>query len=181
VFKGIFREIIEDQKLQGRVDPMVWGKKWVVDCEAAGYNREGVIKYLAPYVFKTAITDNRIVSADKGKVTFTYVKSGSNRARRMTLDAHEFIRRYLMHVLPSGFMRIRHYGFMGSGCSIPHDQLVALVRMARGFEVEAIDHTPAEKQPFLCAKCGGRLIARYLIAATGQILAAFNAPVPKRE
>jgi hypothetical protein len=181
VFKGIFRELVEDQQLQACIDSSVWLRKWVVDCEAVGRNREGVIKYLAPYVFKTAITDNRIVSVDKRKVTFSYKKSGSNRQRKITLDIKEFIRRYLMHVLPSGFMRIRHYGFMGSGCSIPRDELVALVRMAQGFEADVIKHLPAEKQPFLCSRCGGKLIARYLIAATGQILATFNAPVPKRE
>lgn len=181
VFKALFRELIEEVGPAECADPAAWAKNWVVDLQAVGQNREGVLKYLAPYVFKTAITDKRIVSVDKGKVTFTYMKSGSNRQRRMILDVNEFIRRYLMHVLPSGFMRIRHYGFMGSGCSIPQHELVALVRMAQGFEVDAIEHTPTERAPFLCAKCGGHLIARYLIAASGQIMATFNAPVPKRE
>jgi len=181
VCKGIFREFMQDQQLDSCINPVIWKRKWVVDLQAVGRNREGILKYLAPYVFKTAITDSRIVSIDKGKVTFTYMKSGSNRQRRMTLDVNEFIRRYLMHVLPSGFMRIRHYGFMGSGCSIPQHELVALVRMAHSFEVDAIEHRPVQKKPFLCPRCGGQLIARYLIAATGQIMATFNAPAPKRE
>ena len=91
-FRGIFREWVEDEGLEAATDPTVWSKKWVVDCEAVGQNREGTIKYLAPYVFKTAITDSRIVAVGNGTVTFTYVKSGSRRKRRMTLDVTEFIR-----------------------------------------------------------------------------------------
>ena len=181
VFKGIFRERLQHESLDDCVDPSVWTRRWVVDCEAAGQNREGIIKYLAPYVFKTAITDSRIVAVSNGKVTFTYVKSGSNRQRRMTLDVHEFIRRYLMHVLPAGFMRIRHYGFMGSGCSVPHDELVALVRMAQAFEVEPIEHIPAQRKPFLCPQCGGRLVAECIVSATGKIITTFDQTRPKRE
>jgi hypothetical protein len=51
----------------------------------------------------------------------------------------------------------RHHGFMGSGCSLPHEELVAMVRMAQAFEVEAIEYVPAEEQPLRCAKCGGTM------------------------
>ena len=181
VFRGIFRELMEQQGLLVAIDPSVWRRKWVVDCQAAGQNREGIVKYLAPYVFKTAITDSRIVALGNGKVTFTYRKSGSRRPRRMTLALDEFIRRYLMHVLPAGFMRIRHYGFMGSGCSIAHDELVALVRTAQAFEVDAIEYTPAEKQPFRCPNCGGHLVARCIVSPEGKLLTAFVHPRPQRE
>lgn len=181
VFKGIFRERIKHDGLEECVDPSVWARKWVVDCEAAGRNREGIVKYLAPYVFKTAVTDSRIAAVGNGKVTFTYVKSGSNRRRRMTLDAREFIRRYLMHVLPAGFMRIRYYGFMGSGCSVPHDELVALVGMARAFEIEPVDHVPAEKKPLLCPECGGRLVAECILGSTGTVIVVFDRNRPKLE
>lgn len=181
VFRGILRDRFAEHGLTEHCDPSAWQRKWTVDCQAVGHNPAGALKYLAPYTFKTAITDSRIVSADKGKVTFTYVKSGSNRRRRMTLDAHEFIRRYLMHVLPSGFMRIRHYGFLGSGCSIPHQELVALVRIAHAFEVEPVEHTPAEKKPFPCPKCGAKLVPVAMIDSTGRVVADFLNPRPKRE
>jgi len=181
VFKGVFRELIADAGLESCIDPSVRYRKWVVDCEAVGQNREGIIKYLAPYVFKTAITDSRIVSVGNGKVTFTYVKSGSSRQRRMTLDIREFIRRYLMHVLPDGFMRIRNYGFMGSGCPIPQDELVALVRLAQGFDVEAIEYIPTGEEPFRCPKCGGKLVARRILGTDGKLICTFHHPRPKRE
>ncbi|MBW2690647.1 MAG: transposase [Deltaproteobacteria bacterium] len=100
VCKGIFSEIIKEAGLHEHVNPSVWLRKWVVDCEAVGQNREGVIKYLAPYVFKTAITDSRIVGVVNGKVTFTYRKSGSRRVRRMTLDVNEFIP-HRLHARPT--------------------------------------------------------------------------------
>jgi len=178
VFKGIFRERVKYDGLHACIDPSVWQAKWVVQCEAAGQNREGIVKYLAPYVFKTAITDSRIVAVGNGKVTFSYVKSGSRRQRRMTLDVTEFVRRYLMHVLPPGFMRIRHYGFMGSGCSIPQEELVALVRMAQGFEVDAVEYIPKRKEPFLCPKCGGGLVPKAVLDACRRPVAVFR---PKRE
>mgnify|MGYP006295104679 FL=1 len=181
VFKGIFLEAVKDAGVDAFIDPAVRLKKWTVDCEAVGQNREGIIKYLAPYVFKTAITDSRIVAVTNGKVTFTYIKSGSRRKRRMTLDVNEFIRRYLMHVLPQGFMRIRHYGFMGAGCAIAHKELVALVRMAQAFEVQAVDHIPARKQPLRCPKCGGPLVANGILDAAGRRVAGFTAPRPQRE
>ena len=181
VFKGVFHKIMADKGLKPRIDPVVWRRKWVVDCEAVGQNREGIFKYLAPYVYKTAITDSRIVAVDNDKVTFSYVKSDSKRPRRMTLSVMEFIRRYLMHVLPAGFMRIRHYGFMGSGCSIQHDELVDLVRMAQGFEVESIEYAPAEKQRFPCPKCGGRLVAGRILTSAGITLAKFDRPRLQRE
>lgn len=181
VCKGIFRDLIDKQGLSDCIVPRVWTRNWVVDAEAIGHNREGAIKYLAPYVFKTAITDSRIQAVTGTSVTFSYVKSGSSRKRKMTLDVYEFIRRYLMHVLPEGFMRIRHYGFMGSGCSVPHKELVALVRMAQAFEVDAIDYVPAEKKHRQCPKCGGPLVAKCIISAEGITLATFLRPYPKRE
>ena len=78
-------------------------------------------------------------------------------------------------------MRIRHYGFMGSGCSVPHDELVALVRIAQAFEVDPIEHVPAEQKPFLCPKCGGRLVAECVLSATGKIIINFDRNRPKRE
>ena len=118
--RGIFRDLIEQEGFAHEVDPAVWRTKWNVNSQAVGHNSEGVLKYLATYVFKTAITDSRIVSTAKGKVTFRYRRKGSSRPRRMTLDHDEFMRRFLMHVLPPGFMRIRYYGFMSPGAKIPH-------------------------------------------------------------
>jgi len=116
-----------------------------------------MLKYLARYVFKTAITDSRIVSTANRSVTFRYHKKGAHRDRRMTLSHDEFMRRYLQHVLPHGFMRIRYYGFMSPGAGIDHRRLTALVEMAQAFEVAALEHRPQPSKPLCCTRCGGPL------------------------
>ena len=74
-----------------------------------------VLKYLARYTHRVAISNQRLVSFKDGKVAFRWKDYAKGNAKRvMTLDALEFIRRFLMHVLPSGFMHIRHYGFLAN-------------------------------------------------------------------
>ena len=111
VFRAKFRDLLAGEGLLEQVDPSVWRRDWVVHCQPAGDGRES-LRYLAPYVFRVAIGDHRIVSCDDGRVTFTYRKVGSKRQRKMTLDAMEFLRRFLQHVLPSGLPKVRHYGFL---------------------------------------------------------------------
>jgi hypothetical protein len=82
----------------------------------------GSSHYSAPYVFRVAISDRRIVSCDNGRATFSYRKSGTSRWRTMTVDALEFIRRFLQHVLPRGFQKVRHYGFLSASSRI-HGQV----------------------------------------------------------
>ena len=79
-----------------------------------------MLAYLARYTHRVAIANSRIIALDERGVTFRYKdyrRSGQARHRTMTLAAHEFIRRFLLHVLPKGFHRIRHYGLLASaGC-----------------------------------------------------------------
>src|SRR5262249_30337350 len=75
--------------------------------------------YLAPYVFRVALSNSRIVGLTDRTVTFTYRKVGSARPRTSHLDVLEFIRRFLQHVLPHGFMKVRHFGFLHASCAIP--------------------------------------------------------------
>lgn len=90
-------------------------KPWVVFSKPSFYKTENLIKYLAAYTYKTAITNQRIISYDSEKVTFIYkdYRHGGKR-KPMTLTTKEFLRRLSMHFLPSGFTRIRHYGILSS-------------------------------------------------------------------
>jgi len=74
------------------------------------------IRYLAAHVSKVAISNSRIIKVEGGKVSFRYQKPRSNRWRTMEVDTMEFMRRYLQHVLPAGFMKVRYYGFMNPAC-----------------------------------------------------------------
>ena len=73
-----------------------------------------VLDYLGIYTQRVAISNNRILSRDNGKVCFTYKNKDTGQTEQETIDAVEFIRRFLLHVLPKRFMRIRHYGFLSN-------------------------------------------------------------------
>ena len=90
-------------------------KEWVVYAKPPFGVPEHVLKYLARYTHRVAISSSRLLSLDNGRVTFRWRDSrhGSH-TKSMTLDAVEFIRRFLLHILPSGFMKIRHFGFLAN-------------------------------------------------------------------
>jgi hypothetical protein len=89
--------------------------KWVVYAKRPFGGPTQVLKYLARYTHRIAISNKRILDLRDGQVRFQYKDyADGNQTKAMTLDALEFIRRFLMHVLPSGFMRIRHFGFLGN-------------------------------------------------------------------
>lgn len=91
------------------------GNDWVVYAKPPFGGPQHVLKYLARYTHRVAISNSRLVSMADGKVTFRWKDyAEGNRKKTMTLDAAEFIRRFLLHVLPSGFMRIRHFGFLAN-------------------------------------------------------------------
>jgi hypothetical protein len=121
-----------------------------------------VLAYLSRYTHRVAISNSRLIAADNGGVTFKwkdYRAKGRERQKVMTLAADEFIRRFLIHVLPSGFHRIRHYGLFASGSRADH---LARARQLLGmpeFHGETAD-APDGDEPLTppCPCCGGRMI-----------------------
>ena len=90
----------------------IFSKEFVVHCQSAG-SGVNTIKYLSRYVFRVAIDNRRIISCKDGQVKFWYKdREKGDISRVLTLSADEFIRRFLLHVLPSGFVKVRHYGFL---------------------------------------------------------------------
>jgi hypothetical protein len=93
----------------------LWEKDWVVYCKASFQSPEQTLDYLGRYTHRVAISNHRLVTVANGYVTFQYRdRSQDNTCKEMTLTADEFIRRFLLHVLPAGFMRIRHFGFLAN-------------------------------------------------------------------
>jgi hypothetical protein len=92
----------------------VWQQPWVVHCQPVGRGRHA-LTYLAPYIFRVAISNNRILRLAHGKVIFRYRTTDTGTLKCCTLPAQEFIRRFLQHVLPRGFVKVRYYGFLSSG------------------------------------------------------------------
>jgi hypothetical protein len=174
VFRAKFRDILYREGLLKRVDPAVWRRDWVVHSQAAGDGRAS-LHYLAPYVLRVAIGDHRIVSCDDGKVTFTYRRVGSNRPRRMTLDATEFVRRFLQHVLPTGFQKVRHYGFLSPNSGIALEAVRWLVTVFLGtfftLEAKGGEKSITATAP-RCPACGGPM--SLLGFAPARVPAAFD-------
>jgi len=150
--------------LLSRIPAEVWKIDWNVNSQAIG-NSETSIKYLAPYVFKVAISDHRIVKVEGRDVFIRYKKTGSDRWRTMKLDAMEFLRRFLQHVLPTGFMKVRHYGFLSKSSSITLDHVRQLVKMACDISVMGSEPKLEMAPPFICPDCGGKLKYCYSIPA----------------
>jgi len=120
--------------LDSDIPEEVWNQEWVVNCQGVGAGAHSV-KYLAPYVFKVAISNSRIIKVQDHKVFFKYKKPNSNRWRTMALNVMEFMRRFLQHVLPTGFMKIRYYGFLSPGSSVPLEKISALIELSFGFVI----------------------------------------------
>ncbi len=162
IFRAKFRDALKatNPKLYNQVPSQVWHKDWVVHCKPAGKGKE-VLKYLAPYVFRVALSNRRLVKLENGQVTFRYKHSKSNlpaqagKWRTMTLPVFEFIRRFLQHVLPRGFKKVRHYGFLSS----KHKQTLALLKYILGtVELDPDEESTQEQPKHVCPKCGKEML-----------------------
>jgi hypothetical protein len=140
--------------------------EWVVYAKEPFAGPEAVLAYLSRYTHRVAISNRRLVEADQSGVTFRYKDyriDGPGRYKTMTLAPHEFIRRFLLHVLPKGFHRIRHYGILANGHRAAS---VARARQLLGLPVD--DHGPDSNHLAMpsepsaptppCPRCGGRMI-----------------------
>ena len=110
IFRGMFRDGITTALPDVQFPPSVWQRKWVVHCKPAIQGTDKVLEYLARYVHRIAITNGRILDIDNGQVTFRYKPTDESAWKIMTLTAEEFIRRFLLHVLPAGVHKVRYYG-----------------------------------------------------------------------
>jgi hypothetical protein len=172
IFRAKFRDALRDSAYYADVPAAVWKQEWVVHCQPVG-NGLTALKYLAPYIFRVAISNKRILKLANGKVTFRYRTSDTGKLKTCTLVAEEFIRRFLQHVLPRGFVKVRYYGFFSSGLrqrlATLRQQLTSLSvdqpAFPEGAETEITDiliSVPLPNHAVLCPLCG-RIMQRRLI------------------
>jgi hypothetical protein len=155
----------------------LYAKEWVVYAKQPFGGPAQVLKYLARYTHRVAISNARLLDLSDGRVTFRYKDyADAHRHKTMTLSADEFLRRFVQHVLPRGFVKIRHYGLLANAQREPRLQvcrrllLVAAVAAPPPSD-DAVRVEPV--QPRSCPKCGGtRLIYRAIEPAEGLRLAA---------
>ena len=109
IFRAKFCAGLKKAGLLGGLSSALWKKKWVVHSKPAGRG-EKVLDYLGRYVFRIAIANSRLESLDNGQVSFRYRDNRTQVIRHVTLSAHEFLERFLQHVLPRGGVKVRYYG-----------------------------------------------------------------------
>jgi len=113
-FVGEIRSLGDTRKFQMMMDEL-YRQEWVTYCQPPFRSAQYVIEYLGRYTHRVAISNHRLVKVENGKVTFRWRDYGDgNKNKQMTLEAFEFIRRFLLHILPNNFVKIRHYGLLSN-------------------------------------------------------------------
>ncbi len=173
LFRAKFRDALKaaDPEVFARVPAKTWSKNWVVHCKPVG-NGEAALKYLTPYMYRVALSNARLVKMENGQVTFRY-KPRNASWRTMTLDALTFLHRFLQHVLPQGFHKVRYRGFLHPSArksltalqeqlasdETTSDQLPESLASTFGIEVTdgSTEDEPLSEKPLCCPHCGGPL------------------------
>jgi hypothetical protein len=154
IFKATFRDAMKKARLFDAIDPSVWKQQWVVDSQAVGKGQHS-LRYLSRYVFRVAISNNRIKSFENHTIKFTYKDRRKKSWKTMSLGAMEFIRRFLQHVLPKGFMKIRHYGFLHPNNSLSIEEIRELIAFIQDAVMDLLPETPVyQKRSIACSNCG---------------------------
>jgi len=179
IFRAKFRDALRKTTCFDNVPDAVWKQDWVVHCQPVG-NGLPALKYLAPYIFRVAISNKRIVKLTDSKVTFRYKTTGTGKPKNCTLAAEEFIRRFLQHVLPKGFVKVRYYGFFGPGrrrqlaalrqrlVSDRMETFIVNEKPEAGEEDEAHSSSPSPDSTMRCPICGKAMQRRHIIRPKGR-------------
>ena len=178
VFRGKFvaglKRLFRQKKLRfyGRLEPLgepkplhvflrqLFRQDWVVYAKRPFGGPEYVLQYLARYTHRVAISNHRLVSLADGNVTFRWKDyAHGNKKRKMTVTTDEFLRRFLLHVLPRGFVRIRHFGFLSAR---RRREFIAVSRRVLAEAPRPRSATPTTTPPpattWPCPCCGGAMI-----------------------
>jgi hypothetical protein len=177
IYKAKFRDLLqkENPTIFHSIAIKVWNKSWVVNSIPVG-NGEKALKYLAQYVFRIAISNRRIISLKNGIVTFS-VRIHSDKYKDpktdpstdgwkiMSLKAEEFIRRFLQHVLPSGFMKVRYYGLFASA----NRELLSKLRELLGCKKLESKKKAKPIKTFKCKDCKKEMIVVSIMPRYGSL------------
>jgi hypothetical protein len=152
IFRAKFRDALKKTHLIESIPNDVWHKDWVVHCKPVG-DGSRALKYLAPYVYRVAITDNRIVKLENGQVSSRVKDSTTGQWKTETVPAVEFIRRFLQHVVPKGFVKIRYYGLFAP----TNRNRLAIVKYILG-KIDSEDNPSPAPSEYCCPHCGDRMV-----------------------
>jgi Putative transposase/Transposase zinc-binding domain len=164
IFRAKFRDQLKKTELFAQVPSPVWRKAWVVHSEPVGSGAQA-FQYLAPYIFRVAISNNRLRQLENGNLTFAYKESATDQLRHSTVTAEEFIRRFLQHVLPPRFIKVRYYGLL----SPAHRLLLQKARLLLSATTTKLKPAETAAPPILrCPHCRLPLILLGPLAPRGR-------------
>lgn len=152
-FRGRFMTLARKALAEVSFPKEAWDKEWVVFCKPTFNRAKKVLRYLGRYVHRIAITNNRILSLDNGTITFRCQNSDTRQWRTMSLPANEFLRRFLQHVLPLGFHKVRYYGLLSPRNRTTLKRLQLLLEERRRRKEEPGEDSPPPKQQWRCPCC----------------------------
>jgi len=188
-FYGDLKPLAEAKAFASFLRPL-FRQDWVVYCKPPFGGPEYVLHYLGAYTHRVAISNHRLVSLVGDQVTFRWRDSAhANQQRLMTLSIEEFLRRFFLHVLPRGFVRIRHFGFLAHRCRARLLPLCfQLLESTAGSALpqpptpgngEVPSTTPASTSPWTCPQCGGPMIILQRLTAAQITLRSPPLPVAR--
>lgn len=170
-FCGNIQDLAEEKEFNKLVDSL-YKREWVVYSKPSFKSPECVLEYLGRYTHRVAISNNRITDITDGKVTYKYrdYKDG-NKNKLMTVEAHEFIRRFLLHILPDNFVKIRHYGILSNrnrGTKLKRCKEILGISAKKSKEKISWQELLVKltgKDPRICPCCNiGRLIRKEILS-----------------
>lgn len=166
IFRAKFRDLLKKTELFDPVEARVWTKAWVVHSQPVG-NAATAFQYLAPYIFRVAISNHRILQLHAGRVTFLYKDSATHQIKLCTLPAEEFIRRFLQHVLPDRFIKVRYYGLLSPTHRLLLEKARKLLGAANLKTLRPDAAATDVVDPLRCPHCGNRLTLLRILRPRG--------------
>ena len=179
VFRGKFLALLKQNIDHGKIAPAdlainaFYQKNWNVYAKKPFGSPHTVLDYLGRYTHRVALSNDRILKIEKGEILLSYRdRKDSDRKKTMVLDAHEFIRRFLLHVLPDGFMRIRHFGLLANRSK---RQLLTRCRQLLDLD-PALPHGPAQSAKDVLLKITGVDLSRCPCCHEGTMIIVGDLP-----
>jgi Putative transposase/Transposase zinc-binding domain len=169
VFRGKLQQALCRTDCYPRIPAKVWQQDWVVHCEPVGSGLNA-LKYLAPYIFRVALSNNRLLKLEGDRVTFRYRATDTGQEKRCTLSAEEFLHRFLQHVLPTGFVKVRYYGFFAATQRAKLTSLQQQLRQRTAStpspETQPETSLPPSLHNILCPHCGQPMLRQRTLLPT---------------
>ena len=180
VFRGKFLASLKQCRERGKIASAdnqanaLRQKNWIVYAKQPFGSPQSVLDYLGRYTHRVALSNDRMLSAHSREVVFTYRdRKNANRKKTMTLDAQEFIRRFLLHVIPKGFVRVRHFGFLANRSKSLLSKCRQLLDLA-----PAMPKLPQKSVHELMLQLTGIDITRCPLCQKGTLVFLANLPIP---